>query len=113
VKLQEWVKHKGLKVCNLFEGCDGAGKGGTLKALTERVMGFAKQAEVEKFLKAAPLFRTDQELAGADRALTRGSSRLDWSDALCNRVSLRSSARDNIPCHAKKILDEFPFPLMD
>ena len=37
VKLQEWVKHKGLKVCILFEGRDGAGKGGTIKALTERV----------------------------------------------------------------------------
>jgi polyphosphate kinase len=37
VKLQEWVLHKGLKVCILFEGRDGAGKGGTIKALTERV----------------------------------------------------------------------------
>jgi polyphosphate kinase 2 len=37
VKLQEWVKQKGAKVCILFEGRDGAGKGGTIKALTERV----------------------------------------------------------------------------
>ena len=37
VQLQEWVKKKGLKVCILFEGRDGAGKGGTIKALTERV----------------------------------------------------------------------------
>jgi polyphosphate kinase len=37
VKLQLWVVHKGLKVCILFEGRDGAGKGGTIKALTERV----------------------------------------------------------------------------
>jgi polyphosphate kinase len=37
VKLQEWVRHKGLKVCVLFEGRDGAGKGGTIKAITERV----------------------------------------------------------------------------
>ena len=37
VKLQEWVKHKGLKICIVFEGRDGAGKGGTIKALTERV----------------------------------------------------------------------------
>ena len=37
VKLQEWVKHAGLKVCILFEGRDGAGKGGTIKAITERV----------------------------------------------------------------------------
>ena len=37
VTLQEWVKHKGLKVCIVFEGRDGAGKGGTIKAITERV----------------------------------------------------------------------------
>jgi polyphosphate kinase 2 len=37
VKLQEWVKRKGLKVCIVFEGRDGAGKGGTIKAITERV----------------------------------------------------------------------------
>src|SRR6186713_575392 len=37
VRLQEWVKHKGLKVCIVFEGRDGAGKGGTIKAITERV----------------------------------------------------------------------------
>jgi polyphosphate kinase len=37
VRLQEWVVHKGLKVCIVFEGRDGAGKGGTIKAITERV----------------------------------------------------------------------------
>ncbi len=37
VALQRWVQHEGLKVCILFEGRDGAGKGGTIKALTERV----------------------------------------------------------------------------
>lgn len=37
VKLQEWVKFKGLKVCIIFEGRDGAGKGGVIKAITERV----------------------------------------------------------------------------
>jgi polyphosphate kinase 2 len=37
VKLQLWVQHKGLKVCVVFEGRDGAGKGGTIKAITERV----------------------------------------------------------------------------
>ena len=37
VKLQEWVKHKGLKVCIVFEGRDTAGKGGCIKAITERV----------------------------------------------------------------------------
>jgi polyphosphate kinase len=37
VKLQRWVVHKRLKVCVVFEGRDGAGKGGTIKAITERV----------------------------------------------------------------------------
>lgn len=37
VKLQQWVVAKGLKVCIVFEGRDGAGKGGAIKAITERV----------------------------------------------------------------------------
>ncbi|EHN8921364.1 polyphosphate kinase 2 [Enterobacter asburiae] len=37
VKLQQWVVARGLKVCIVFEGRDGAGKGGTIKAITERV----------------------------------------------------------------------------
>ncbi|HTK99596.1 MAG TPA: polyphosphate kinase 2 [Pseudomonadales bacterium] len=37
VKLQQWVVAKGLKVCVIFEGRDGAGKGGTITAITERV----------------------------------------------------------------------------
>src|SRR5689334_2251498 len=37
VQLQEWTKEKGLKVCVVFEGRDGAGKGGVIKAITERV----------------------------------------------------------------------------
>ena len=37
VKVQQWVVHKGLKVCVVFEGRDGAGKGGVIKAITERV----------------------------------------------------------------------------
>ncbi|MCW2235922.1 polyphosphate kinase 2 [Azospirillum canadense] len=37
VTLQEWVVRKGLKVCVVFEGRDTAGKGGTIKAITERV----------------------------------------------------------------------------
>jgi polyphosphate kinase 2 len=108
VKLQEWVVQEGLKVCIVFEGRDGAGKGGVIKAITERVsprvfrvialpapsdreksqmyvqryvqhlpaggeivifdrswynragvervMGFCKEKEVERFLRIAPLF---------------------------------------------------------
>lgn len=37
VKLQEWVKHSGAKICVVFEGRDAAGKGGIIKRLTERV----------------------------------------------------------------------------
>src|SRR3954462_9870445 len=36
-KLQEWIKYKGLRVVVVFEGRDAAGKGGTIKAITERV----------------------------------------------------------------------------
>lgn len=36
-KLQDWVKYKGLRVIVIFEGRDAAGKGGTIRALTERV----------------------------------------------------------------------------
>jgi polyphosphate kinase 2 len=36
-KLQEWVKYKGLRVIIVFEGRDAAGKGGTIRAITERV----------------------------------------------------------------------------
>jgi polyphosphate kinase 2 len=37
VKLQEWVKHKGLRAIVVFEGRDTAGKGGVIKAIAERV----------------------------------------------------------------------------
>ncbi|NTU82382.1 MAG: polyphosphate kinase 2 [Chloroflexales bacterium] len=36
VKLQEWVRHTGAKICVLFEGRDAAGKGGIIKRITER-----------------------------------------------------------------------------
>jgi len=54
VKLQEWVKHKGLRVVVIFEGRDAAGKGGTIKRITEcmnprvcRVVALAKPTERE------------------------------------------------------------------
>ena len=36
-RLQDWIKHKGLRVVIVFEGRDAAGKGGTIKAIRERV----------------------------------------------------------------------------
>ncbi|HEY0759870.1 MAG TPA: polyphosphate kinase 2 [Acidisarcina sp.] len=54
-KLQEWVKHKGLKVVALFEGRDAAGKGGAIKRMTEslnpricRVVALGTPTEREK-----------------------------------------------------------------
>jgi polyphosphate kinase 2 len=37
VELQEWIRYAGKKICIIFEGRDGAGKGGVIKAITERV----------------------------------------------------------------------------
>jgi polyphosphate kinase 2 len=37
VLLQEWVRHESKKICLVFEGRDGAGKGGAIKAITARV----------------------------------------------------------------------------
>jgi polyphosphate kinase 2 (PPK2 family) len=37
VKVQRWIEHSRARVCIVFEGRDGAGKGGTIKAITERV----------------------------------------------------------------------------
>ena len=55
VKLQEWVRHKGLKVAVIFEGRDAAGKGGAIKRITEclnpricRVVALGTPTEKEK-----------------------------------------------------------------
>jgi len=55
VKLQEWIKFKGLKVVVIFEGRDAAGKGGTIKRITEslnprycRVVALGTPTEREK-----------------------------------------------------------------
>src|SRR6056297_3231572 len=55
VKLQYWIKEKGLKVCVVFEGRDAAGKGGVIKRITEplnprtvRVVALQKPTEKEQ-----------------------------------------------------------------
>jgi polyphosphate kinase len=55
VKLQEWIKHKGLRVVALFEGRDAAGKGGAIKRITDtlnpricRVVALGTPTEKEK-----------------------------------------------------------------
>src|SRR5882724_5677822 len=76
-KLQDWVKYRGLRAIVIFEGRDAAGKGGTIRAITERVsprifrsvalpapydragvelvMGFCSPDQHEKFLELCPI----------------------------------------------------------
>ncbi|SDB95106.1 polyphosphate kinase 2 [Paraburkholderia lycopersici] len=79
VHLQEWVVKKRLRVCILFEGRDGAGKGGTIKALTERVSPrvfrvFALPAPTEReksqmyFQRYLPLLPAAGEIVVFDRS---------------------------------------------
>jgi polyphosphate kinase 2 (PPK2 family) len=49
-KLREWLIHKGLKVCILFEGRDSAGKGGSMQAVTQRVTGFRTDEQARGFV---------------------------------------------------------------
>jgi hypothetical protein len=49
-KLRKWVIHKGLDVCILFERRDGAGTGGTLKAITLRVTCFRTDEQARGFV---------------------------------------------------------------
>ncbi|EQD44977.1 Polyphosphate kinase 2 domain protein, partial [mine drainage metagenome] len=55
IELQRWVKLRGKRLCVLFEGRDAAGKGGTIKALTEkletrnyRIVALGKPGEAEQ-----------------------------------------------------------------
>ena len=79
VKLQEWVKAKGLKVVVLFEGRDAAGKGGVIKRITEsmnpricRVVALATPTEREKsqwyFQRFVPHLPAAGEIALFDRS---------------------------------------------
>jgi polyphosphate kinase 2 (PPK2 family) len=43
VRLQEWIVHEGLKVVVIFEGRDTAGKGGTIRRITERTQERSKR----------------------------------------------------------------------
>jgi polyphosphate kinase len=61
VAMQQWVKASGAKIRVVFEGRDTAGKGGTIKRITERVSTrvfrvVALPAPTERFLALAPLF---------------------------------------------------------
>jgi polyphosphate kinase 2 len=79
VKLQEWVRHKGLKVVVIFEGRDAAGKGGAIKRITEslnpricRVVALGTPTEREKtqwyFQRYAPYLPAAGEMVLLDRS---------------------------------------------
>ena len=79
VKLQEWIKHRGLKVVVLFEGRDAAGKGGVIKRITEclnprvcRVMALGTPTERERtqwyFQRYVPQLPAAGEMVLFDRS---------------------------------------------
>ncbi|HTS64404.1 MAG TPA: polyphosphate kinase 2 [Candidatus Acidoferrales bacterium] len=79
VKLQEWVKHEKLKIVLLFEGRDAAGKGGTIKRITEatnpricRVVALGVPTEREKtqwyFQRYVPHLPAGGEIVLFDRS---------------------------------------------
>ncbi len=79
VKLEEWIKHEGLKVVVLFEGRDAAGKGGVIKRITEclnpricRVVALGVPTEREKkqwyFQRYVPHLPAAGEMALFDRS---------------------------------------------
>jgi polyphosphate kinase 2 len=79
VKLQEWIKHKGLKVVVIFEGRDAAGKGGAIKRITEtmnpricRVVALGTPTEREKtqwyFQRYVPYLPAAGEMVIFDRS---------------------------------------------
>ena len=79
VKLQEWIKHEGLKVVAIFEGRDAAGKGGTIKRITQslnpricRVVALGTPTERDKtqwyFQRYAPHLPAAGEMVLFDRS---------------------------------------------
>jgi polyphosphate kinase 2 len=79
VKMQEWIKHKGLKVVVLFEGRDAAGKGGAIKRITEclnprvcNVVAKGKPTEREEkqwyFQRYVPYLPAEGEMVLFDRS---------------------------------------------
>jgi len=79
VKMQEWIKHEGLKVVVIFEGRDAAGKGGVIKRITQslnpricRVIALGTPTEREKtqwyFQRYAPNLPAKGEVVLFDRS---------------------------------------------
>src|SRR3990167_8253048 len=91
VKLQQWVVAKGLKVVVVFEGRDGAGKGGTIKAITERVSPrvlwtFAPTSRRANFCRACRC------LSGPSSTRGSSSSSTGWKSARKNKLDAWKAA---------------------
>ena len=112
VKLQEWIKHEGLKVVVIFEGRDAAGKGGAIKRITERlnprvcrVVALATPTEREKtqwyFQRYVPHLPAAGEIVLFDRSWYNRAGRRAGHGLLHRRRSTRSScarARSSSGC---------------
>jgi len=98
VALQEWVKATGARVCIVFEGRDTAGKGGTIKRITERVsprvfrvVALSAPSEREKsemyIQRYMPHFPAAGEVVIFDRSWYNGpGSNPSWASARRNRT---------------------------
>lgn len=93
VKLQEWIKHKGLRVVLVFEGRDAAGKGGAIKRITEclnpricRVVALGVPTEREKtqwyFQRYIPHLPAAGELVIFDRSWYNRAG-VEWVMGFC------------------------------
>ena len=106
VKLQQWVVAKGIKVCIVFEGRDGAGKGGTIKAITERVSPrvfrvVALPAPTEREKSQMYIQRYINHLPAAGEIVIFDRS---WY----NRAGVERVMGFTTPEHVKKFLDAVP-----
>ena len=115
VKLQEWVVAKGLKVCIVFEGRDGAGKGGTIKAITERVsprvfrvVALPAPTEREKsqmyVQRYLPHFPAAGEVVIFDRSWYNRAG-VERVMGFCRRSERRRSSCECVPAVEKAIVD--------
>ncbi len=106
VKLQRWVVHKGLKVCIVFEGRDGAGKGGTIKAITERV---SPRTLPGRRLTPAHRARKKPALLSALYQASPGGRRIvDFDRSWYNRAGVERVMGFCTPEEVQKFLDGAP-----
>jgi polyphosphate kinase 2 (PPK2 family) len=103
VKLQEWIRHEGLRVVVLFEGRDAAGKGGAIKRITEslnprvcRVVALGTPTEREKtqwyFQRYVPHLPAAGEMVLFDRSWYNRAG-VERVMGFCTERSIRSSCR--------------------